>query len=152
MSYKTIDRSLKTTFVGAFPVNSYFRSKSVQHDVILTSFVADLWYSVLKHFHIMYKIVAWEGTASLVVIGLEDIARKREGLEIPPSGAQVKLRPEMNYHIQHQLTDLLWRHKALMASSSLLASRVLCPRRRTLGQHKGPSDRRRMRSIGSSPC
>ena len=51
----------------------------------------------------MCKIVGREGTASLVVIpalGLEDIARKREGgLEIaPPSGARVNGRnPENTY-------------------------------------------------------
>ena len=42
MPYQTIDRSLKTAAVAAFPVNSYFRQKSAEHDATLTSFVADL--------------------------------------------------------------------------------------------------------------
>ena len=34
MSYKPIDRILKTVPVAAFPVNSYFRWKAVEYDVI----------------------------------------------------------------------------------------------------------------------
>ena len=41
---KTIDCSFKTSPVAAIPVNPYFRSKSAEHDVTLTSFVAELWY------------------------------------------------------------------------------------------------------------
>ena len=40
--YKTIDRSFKTALVAAIPVNPYFQSKSAEHDVTLTSFVAEL--------------------------------------------------------------------------------------------------------------
>ena len=39
---KTIGRSFKTATVAVIPVNTYFWSKSVEHDVILTSFVAEL--------------------------------------------------------------------------------------------------------------
>ena len=42
ISYKTIDCSSKTALVVAIPVNTYFQSKSAEHDVTLTSFVADL--------------------------------------------------------------------------------------------------------------
>ena len=38
LSYKTIDRSLKTAPLVAFPVNSYCWSKSAEHDVTLMSF------------------------------------------------------------------------------------------------------------------
>ena len=38
----TIDRSFKTALVAAIPVNPYFQSKSAEHDVTLTSFVAEL--------------------------------------------------------------------------------------------------------------
>ena len=34
--------SFKTASVAAIPVNPYFRSKSAEHDVTLTSFVAEL--------------------------------------------------------------------------------------------------------------
>ena len=34
--------------MAVVPVNPYFRSKSAEHDVTLTSFVAELWYSGLK--------------------------------------------------------------------------------------------------------
>ena len=34
--------SFKTAPVAAIPVNPYFRSKSAEHDVTLTSFVAEL--------------------------------------------------------------------------------------------------------------
>ena len=44
ISYKKIDCSFKTAPVAAIPVNPYFRSKSVEHDVTLTSFVAELWH------------------------------------------------------------------------------------------------------------
>ena len=33
---------VKSAAVAAFPVNSYFRQKSAEHGVTLTSFVADL--------------------------------------------------------------------------------------------------------------
>ena len=39
---KNIDDSSKTVPVTAFPANPYFRSKSAEHDVTLTSFTADL--------------------------------------------------------------------------------------------------------------
>ena len=39
---KKIDCSFKTAPVAAIPVNPYFRSKSAEHDVTLTSFVAKL--------------------------------------------------------------------------------------------------------------
>ena len=42
ISYKKIDCSFKTALVAAVPVNPYFRSKSAEHDVTLTSFVAKL--------------------------------------------------------------------------------------------------------------
>ena len=41
-SYKKNDCSFKTAAVAAIPVNPYFRSKSAEHDVTLTSFVAEL--------------------------------------------------------------------------------------------------------------
>ena len=40
--FKSIDRSFKTAPVAVIPVNPYFGSKSVEHDVTLTSFVAEL--------------------------------------------------------------------------------------------------------------
>ena len=42
LSYKKTDCSFKTAPVAAIPVNPYFRSKSAEHDVTLTSFVAKL--------------------------------------------------------------------------------------------------------------
>ena len=63
-----MDRSLTTAPVAAFPVNSNFRSKSVEHDVTLTSFMADLSYSRLPNSYMIGEIVAREGTASLVSI------------------------------------------------------------------------------------
>ena len=42
ISYKTIDCSFKTALVAAIPVNPYFQSKSAEHDITLTSFVAEL--------------------------------------------------------------------------------------------------------------
>ena len=42
ISYKSIDRSLKTAPVAANPVNPFCWSKSAKHDVTLTSLTADL--------------------------------------------------------------------------------------------------------------
>ena len=42
ISYKTINCSFKIAPVAVIPVNPYFRSKSAEHDVTLTSFVAEL--------------------------------------------------------------------------------------------------------------
>ena len=36
--------ALKNALIAEIPANTYFRSKSAEHDVILTSFVAELWY------------------------------------------------------------------------------------------------------------
>ena len=41
-SVPLIDRSFKTTPVAVIPVKPYFLSKSAEHDVTLTSFVAKL--------------------------------------------------------------------------------------------------------------
>ena len=41
-SYEKIDCGFKTAPVAAIPVNPYFWSKSAEHDVTLTSFVAEL--------------------------------------------------------------------------------------------------------------
>ena len=60
--------SFKTAPVVAIPVNPYFRSKSAEHDVTLTSFVAELCYPGLQNFNTMCKNVGREGTASLAVI------------------------------------------------------------------------------------
>ena len=54
--------------MAAILVNPYFRSKSAEHDVTLTSFVAELWNPGLQNFNTMCKNVRREGTASLVVI------------------------------------------------------------------------------------
>ena len=42
MTHKKIDCSFKTAPVAAIPVNPYFWSKSAEHEVTLTSFVAEL--------------------------------------------------------------------------------------------------------------
>ena len=80
---------VKTAPVAAIPVNSYFRSKSAEHDVTLTSFVAELWYPGLLNFNIMCKIVGIEGTASLVVIPalVWNISQEKRGpRNSPPVG------------------------------------------------------------------
>ena len=56
----TIDRNLKTASVAV--------SKSMEHDVTLTQFVADLSYPVLSNFYIMCEIVAREGAGSFALI------------------------------------------------------------------------------------
>ena len=60
MSYKSIDRNLKTASVAVL--------KSMEHYVTLTSFVPDLYYPGLSNFHITYDIDAREGAESLALI------------------------------------------------------------------------------------
>ena len=52
MSYKPIDRNLKTASVAVL--------KPTEHDVILTSFVADLAYIGISNFYIVCEIDARE--------------------------------------------------------------------------------------------
>ena len=61
--YKTIDRSLKTVPLVAFPVNPYCWSKSTEHDVTLTSFMTDSKWPQADFFN-MCRIVAGRGTAN----------------------------------------------------------------------------------------
>ena len=70
---KPIDRSLKTTSVTV--------SKSTEHDVILTPFVANPSHSRLSDVYIMCEIDVREGSEKLALIFafLGDIARKPEG-------------------------------------------------------------------------
>ena len=65
MSYKTIDRSLKTAPLVTFPVNPYCWSKSAEHDVTLTSLTADLLWPGTQFFDTRCGIVAWRGMTSL---------------------------------------------------------------------------------------
>ena len=58
----------KTAPLAVFPMNSYFRSKSVEHDVTLTSFVAERSHHGLSTFNIMCDIDAIEGNQRLMVI------------------------------------------------------------------------------------
>ena len=60
MSYKPIDRKLKTVSVAVF--------ESTKPDVALTSFVADLSYPEISTFYIPNVIDAREGAESLVLI------------------------------------------------------------------------------------
>ena len=60
MSYKPIDRNLKTSSVAVL--------KSTEHDVTMTSFVADLSYPGLSNFYIMYEIDARGGAESLALL------------------------------------------------------------------------------------
>ena len=60
MSYKPIDRNLKTASVAVL--------KSTEHDVTLMSFVADLSYPGLSNFYIMCEIDAREGDESFALI------------------------------------------------------------------------------------
>ena len=60
MSYKPIDRKLKTVSVAVL--------KSTEHNVTLTSFVADLSYPGISNFYIMCEIDTREGAESLVLI------------------------------------------------------------------------------------
>ena len=60
MSYKPIDRNLKTASVAVL--------KSTEHDVTLTSFVADLSYPGLSNFYRMCGNDAREGAESLALI------------------------------------------------------------------------------------
>ena len=60
MSYKPIDRNLKTASVAVL--------KSTEHDITLTSFVADLSYPGLPNCYIMCEIDAREGADSLALI------------------------------------------------------------------------------------
>ena len=55
-----IDRNLKTASVTVL--------KSTEHDITLTSFVADLSYPGLSNFNIMCEIDAIEGAGSLALI------------------------------------------------------------------------------------
>ena len=60
MSYKPIDRNLKTASVAVL--------KSTEQNVTLTSFVADLAYPGLSNFYIICEIGAREGAESLALI------------------------------------------------------------------------------------
>ena len=60
MSYKRISPNLKTASVAVL--------KSTEHDVTLTSFVADLLYPGLSNFYIICGIDAREGAESLALI------------------------------------------------------------------------------------
>ena len=60
MSYQPIDRDLKTASVGVL--------KSTEHDVTLTSFVANLSNPVISNFYIIFEVDAREGAESLVLI------------------------------------------------------------------------------------
>ena len=60
MSYKSIDRNLKTPSVTVL--------KSTEHDITPTSFVADLSDPGLSNFYIMCDIDAREGVGSLALI------------------------------------------------------------------------------------
>ena len=53
--------------VTAFPANPYFRSKSEEYDVTLTSFTADLSAAGCHNFHLC-KIIAREGIENLVTV------------------------------------------------------------------------------------
>ena len=59
MSYKPIDRNLKTASVAVL--------KSTEHDVTLTSFVAALTYPGISNFYITCEIDAREGAESLAL-------------------------------------------------------------------------------------
>ena len=52
----------------AFRANPYFRSKSAEHDVIMTSFTADLSKEGRHNFHNLCKIDATEGIEVLVIV------------------------------------------------------------------------------------
>ena len=60
MSYKLIEHSRKTASVTM--------SKSAEHDVTMTPFVADPSYPGLLHFYIMCQIDAREGAESLALV------------------------------------------------------------------------------------
>ena len=60
MSYKPIGLNLKTAFVAVL--------KSTEHDVTLTSFVADLSYPAFSNFYIMCDIDARAGAEMFVLI------------------------------------------------------------------------------------
>ena len=60
MSYKPIDRNLKTASVAVL--------KSTEHDVTLTLFVADLSYPGISNFYIMCEMYAREGAESLALM------------------------------------------------------------------------------------
>ena len=63
--YLTIDHSLKTMPLVAFPVNPYCWSKSAEHHVTLTSLMTDSkWPPSLFFFFNMCRIVAGRGTAN----------------------------------------------------------------------------------------
>ena len=83
--------------MAPIPVNPYFRSKSAEHDVTLTSFVAELWYPGLSNFNTMCKNVGREGTAILVVIPalVWKISQENErgDSKFPPVGRGLTLAP-----------------------------------------------------------
>ena len=60
MSYKPIDRNLKTASVAVL--------KSTEHDVTLTSFVADLSHPGISFFHVMCEIGTGESAENLALI------------------------------------------------------------------------------------
>ena len=62
MSYKPIDRNLKTASVAVL------KSTEVEHDITLTSFVADLSYPGLPNCYIMCEIDARDCAESLALI------------------------------------------------------------------------------------
>ena len=93
LRFWTINRSFKTAPVAVIPVNPYFVSKSAEHDVTLTSFVAELW-SLDYHLNTMCRIVRRDVTASLVVIpaivGKMSQENERGARNNPTVGARVK--------------------------------------------------------------
>ena len=68
------------------PVKPYFLLKYAEHDVTLTSFVAEL-----QRVKLLQKSVLKFGGDTC--IGLENIARKREEARNSPSGTRVHLHP-----------------------------------------------------------
>ena len=60
MSYKPINRNFKTASVAVL--------KWTEHDVTLTSFVADLSYPGISNIYIMCEIDASEGAESLALL------------------------------------------------------------------------------------
>ena len=59
---------MKNERVTAFLANPYFRSKSAEHDVTLTSFTADMSKVGRHNFHNLCKIVAREFIENLVIM------------------------------------------------------------------------------------
>ena len=86
-----IGLSLKTLPGTMILAEPYFATKSIEHDVTLTSFTAELWFVLTFSLVRMCKIDEPEGTESLVPISLFvwKILRKndRGGYIAPPSGA-----------------------------------------------------------------